>query len=284
MRDAQAVWLEDKLYVGGGLTSGSERDHTKLYIYTPTTDMWGAIDTPVYWFALIVYHSQLVLLGGREYVDEWRDGPVTNKLWTLSQHDQWRETFPPMTTRRFGASTVKYANNILVAGGVGDKQRDIDIVEVYNGHHWAKAQCLPKPCHDFKSTILDGYWHLMGGWRQGKEVYYASLEALVASSQPSENPLSSVWKRLTDVPHQHSSPAVFGNRLIASGGGIYPHSSSIHAYSSHTESWLHVGDMPVELGYTCTVVLATGELMMIGGWSIADQRQSCVYQASLNGK
>ena len=212
-------------------------------------------------------------------------GPVTNKLWTLGQHDQWRETLPPMTTKCHSASTVEYADNILVTGGYNEKWNVFDIVEVYNGHHWAKARCLPKPCYDMKSTVFNGHWYLMGGWGQRKEVYYASLDSLVASSQPSEIPLPSVWKRLTDVPHERSSSVLFGNRLIAvGGGGIRSPSSSIHAYSHHTQSWLHVGDIPVKLlDSTCTVVLTTGELMVIGGLYSGYQVASCVYQASLNG-
>ena len=137
MCDAQAVWLGDRLYVGGGETSRSRRDRARLYIYNPTRDNWGAIDTPVYLFALIIYHSHLVLVGGMEYVDRRIGGPVSNKLLTLSQHNQWRETLPPMTTRRHSASAVEYSNNILVAGGIDDELNVINIVEVYSGHHWA---------------------------------------------------------------------------------------------------------------------------------------------------
>ena len=282
MCDAQAVWLGDKLYVGAGLTSGITRDDARLYIYTPTTDTWSVINTPVYYFALITYHSQLVLVGGEEYFGEERGEPVTNKLWTLTGHDQWRETLPPMTTKRHSASAVEFADNIVVAGGEDNKWESIDIVEVYNGHHWTKVQCLPKPSYVMKSTVLNGHWYLMGGVGQGKEVYYASLYSLVASCQSSEKPLPSVWKRFPDVPHEYSSTAVFGNRLIAVGGGSPP-SSSIHAYSPHTQSWVHVGDMPVELCSTCTAVLPTGELMVIGGVSTSSFRKSCVYKTSLNG-
>ena len=285
MNDAQAVWLGDKLYVGGGETSGTVRDHAGLYIYTSTTDTWSHIDTPVYWFALITYHSQLVLVGGREYVDEKRAGSVTNKLWTLTEHDQWRETLPPMTTKRHSASAVEFADNIVVAGGQDDEGRNIHSVKVYNGRHWDIAQCLPQPCNDMKSTVLNGHWYLMGarGGGQGREVYYASLDSLVASCQPSKKPLPSVWKRFPNVPHDHSSTAVFGNRLIAVGGGYQSPSSSIHAYSPYNQSWVHVGDMPVGLNSTCTVVLPTGELMVIGGESDTSIRESCVHKASLNG-
>ena len=281
MLNAQPVWLGDKLYVGGGITTGtlSIRDMARLYIYTPTTDTWSHIKTPVYYFALITYHSQLVLVGGEEFASDGRVGPVTSKLWTLTEHDQWRETLPPMTTKRYNVSAVEFADNILVAGGQDDKLRSICIVEVYNGHHWAEAQCLPKPCYFMKSTVLNGHWYLMGGWGQGKEVYYASLNSLIVSRR--SKPLPSVWKRLPDVPHDHSSTAVFGNRLIAVGGG-YSSSSSIYAYSPLTKYWVHVGDMPVELRSTCTAVLPTGELMVIGGWS-GTSRESCVHNASLIG-
>ena len=282
MSDAQAVWLEDKQYVGGGLTPGSFRNAARLYIYTPSTDTWNHIDTPVFWFALVIYHSHLVVVGGLEYDGEGRVCPVTNKLWTLTGHDQWREILPPMTTKRQHASAVEFTDNILVAGGKDDKGRNIDIVEVYNGHHWAEAQCLPKPCYRMKSTVLNGHWYLIEGVRQGKEVRYASLDSLVASCQPSEKPLPTVWKRLPDVPHRCSSTTVFGKRLIAVGGG-FPSSSSIHTYSTHTQSWVHVGDMPVILYSACTAVLPTGELMVMGGRSYISSRESSVHKASLNG-
>ena len=283
MLNAQAVCLRDKLYVGGGVAVGSNRDAARLYIYTPTTDTWNHIDTPVYQFALITYHSQLVLVGGLEYVGEWNGGPVTNKLWILTKNDQWRETLPPMTTKRWRASAVEFADNILVAGGVDHERGNIDIVEVYNGHHWAKAQRLPRPCCSMKSTVLNGHWYLMGGEVQGKEVYYVSLNSLVASYQHSEKPLPSVWKRLPDVPLEYSSTAVFRNRLIAVGGGYLSPSSSIHAYSPYTQSWVHVGDMPIGFDSTCTAVLPTGELMVIWGRSDTSSWESSVHKASLNG-
>ena len=106
MSGAQAVWLGDKLYVGGGFTSGRQRDNASLYMYTPTTDTWSRINTPVYFYALITYRSQLVLVGGKEYAGEGIDGPVTNKLWTLTEHGQWREILPPMSKNRYHASVV----------------------------------------------------------------------------------------------------------------------------------------------------------------------------------
>ena len=120
-----------------------------------------------------------------------------------------------MTRKCHSASAVKFAVNILVAGGVDDKGHYTSIVEVYNGQYWAEAQSLPIPCWCMKSTVLNGHWYLMGGCGQEENVYYASVDSLVASCQPSKKLLPSVWKRLPNVPHRHSSAIVFGNRLIA---------------------------------------------------------------------
>ena len=266
MDDAQAVWLEDKLYMGGGYTFytlESHRHEARLYIYTPTTNMWDAMDTPVYWFAITTYHSQLVLVGGREYVSPG-GGPVSNKLWTLDEIGL-QETLPPMRVRRFGASAVSHGDHLLVAGGASDTS--LDVVEVYSDHSWSCAQPLPKPCADMKSTVRDGHWYLMGGNYQGTDVYFASLDSLISSCQSSETSQpSSVWKRLPDVHNTHSTPSVFGNRLTAIGGRQgYPPITSIHAFSPHIQSWVPVGDLPFKGYHTCTVVLPSGELIVMGG-------------------
>ena len=108
MWDMQAVWMEGKLYVGGGETSDSYRDDASLYVYTPTSDGWDILETPAYAFALTTYCSQLVLAGGFEYVGETEaDREPTNKLWTLNAElEQWQRILPPMPTNRCGASDV----------------------------------------------------------------------------------------------------------------------------------------------------------------------------------
>ena len=249
--DKAAVCLGDKVYISGD----------KLYIYTPTTDTWAVKDTPVRYFALVVYHSQLVLVGGR-----MTGGSVTNKLWTLDRHNQLKETLPPMTVGRSWASAVEYSNNIIVAGGWDDQRRD---VEVYNGHHWAIAQSLPIACRGMNSAILNGHWYLTGGEGQGEEVYYASLESLIASCQPSGRHLPSAWSRLADVPHVYSILVAFGNRLVAIG-------YNIQAYSPYSQSWVHVGDRPGGDLAIAAAVLPSGDLMVAG--------YSTLYRGRLNGR
>ena len=281
MTDAQAVWLEDKIYMGGGDTSGRRND-ARLYIYAPTTDTWTVMDTAVYWFALTIYHSQLVLVGGREYVGLGALGLDTNKLWTLDERDELQETLPPMRVRRYGVSAASHGDHLLVAGGGGDGSQ-LDIVEVYSDHIWSSAQPLPQPFADMKSTVLSGHWYLMGGFRQGTEVYCASLDSLVAGCQPSEtSQTSSVWKRLPDVHNTRFTPSSFGNRLTAIGGQQRLPMSSIQAFSPRLWSWVDVGNLPVVGCRVCTVVLPSGELIVMGGF-LNNTRFNKVYKATLKG-
>ena len=258
------------MYIGGGTTLENLKDEASLYIYTPTTDTWDLMDTPVSLFALTTYRSQLVLVGGIEYVGE-RPGPLTNKLWTLSEYDHWQETLPPMKRKRYGASAVSYRDHLLVVGGES-------MLEIYNSRYWVETRCsLSRQCWDMKSTILNGYWYLMGGYEQEEEVCYASLDSLIQASEISQ-PLS-VWKKLPDVPYELCSSAVLGDRLIAVGG--LPLTSGIYAYSPLTHSWMHVGELPAMVSNTCTVNLPTGELMVIGG--LPAVTMSTVFKVILKG-
>ena len=279
MCDAQALWLKDKLYVGGGLIPKSFRNTLCqcLFVYSPNTDTWSTLETPVYSFALTTYRSQLVIVGGWTYDEcDFRWGSPTDKVWILNKHVKLEETvIPPMITKRYHASSVEYKDRILVAGGYS-WESEVNSVEVYNGYEWTETQCLPKPCYKMKSTILNGLWYLMGGETQGTVVYYASLNALVGISQ------SSGWKRLKDVPHECSSPVVFQNRLMVIGGGTGTTSaySSIYSYSAYTQSWIHEGDIPTKLNCTCTAILPTGKLTVIGGQRFG-VLESRVFQATL---
>jgi hypothetical protein len=271
---AHAVWLKDKVYVAGRVTSGGFRSAARLYIYTPATDTWTTLDTPVYFFALTTYHSQLVLIGGMEYIGGNVLEEPSNKLWTLSEDGQWQETLPSMPISCATPSAVSHGDHLLVI----DADHYPNQIYVYNGHHWASAQHPPQQLCFIKSTIFNGHWYLMGS---GGIVYSASLDLLLASCQPSETPQpSSLWKKLTDVPSECCCPAVFGNRLVAVGGGSTgTTTSSLYAYSSLTQSWVHMGDAPISPVYypPCAVLLPSNELMIVSRQTACQSRLTCKF-------
>ena len=275
MRDAQAVTLGDKLFLGGGKTSETD---ARLYVYFLDQDSWNTMDTKVCYFALTTYHSQLVLVGGVEYDDNGK-GTHTNKLWALDKNIKHTKNLPPMRLKRCSASAVNHGHHLVVAGGENDVD-SLDIVEVFNGHHWVEVEALPYQSVGMKSAVLDGIWYLMGGHDQDEEVYCVSLDSLITSR--SSDGLS-VWKMLPNLSSRGSSPAVLGKQLVAvGGGGEINQSSTIYAYSFTSESWINVWEMPVEVSNTCTIVLPGGELMVIGGWPMAIS--TCTYKIMLEGE
>ena len=277
MSDAQAVVLNNKLYVGGGYT-GNITTAANIYTYDPTMDTWETLQSPTWRSALTTYHNKLLLVGGKET----STGQETNQLWVFEEGGQtWTPPLPPMPTSWWGASAVSYQDYLIVAGGC-NSGGELNTVEVFDGQQWVAADPLPKSCYCMKSTSHDGHYYLMGGSGQGTS-FYTSLQSLVekATQHPPTSPSNtdqlSVWKTLTDTPHEHSSTTIFGGALVAVGG--YPRQSSLHLYFPLTQSWLPAGEMPLGVQYTCTVTLPTGEMMVIGGWTRDTRCSPLVYKA-----
>ena len=194
-----------------------------------------------------------------------------------------------MNTKRCATCVVSVGRYLIVAGGYIESGMS-DIVEVFNGHQWVYGTSLPISSVEMKSVVLKDEWYLMGGRNQKRNVFCTNLEDFQnCKSDTSSDPVI-VWKKLgSQLPYERSSPAVFGNTLIAVGGennfpGSQVSTSTIHAYSEYTKSWVHVGDLPQRLHSSCTVVLPTGELMVIGGMIGYTTKSRHVYMSTLKGK
>ena len=245
--EAQSVCLDNKVYVKGG-TVLNKRADARLYIYTPATDTWETMDTPVYGFALTTYHSQLVLVGGREYVNESVEGQPSKKLWTLSEDGQWQEVLPPMETEFCsGLTATSHGDYLLVIVGSD--------VNVYDGRYWRKGQNLPEKLRFINSAVHDSHWYLMGV----TGAYYASIDSLIASSLPSQPLQPSLWQKVSDVPGGRCYPANLGTTLIAVG------QSAVYGYLPSTQSLLYVGHVPGTPHVPCAVALPSNEVMIIKG-------------------
>jgi hypothetical protein len=77
MMDPQCVLLNDKLYVGGAsdMLLMPEGMYV-LYVTSTDLDSWSTLVTPVGYYGLSTYDSQLVLIGGRDG-KSW----VSDRLW-----------------------------------------------------------------------------------------------------------------------------------------------------------------------------------------------------------
>ena len=278
VENAQAVLLSNKVYIGGGsMDPGSS---SRLLVYDYTKDSWDILDTPTQWYALTTYNSQLVLVGGAD-PDTLE---ATNQLWVLNEQCHWTQPLPPMIIERYQASTVGLGDYLIVAGGCdGSNDGHLDVVEVYDGHQWMRAQSLPRACSWMKTTLHEENWYLAGGMGQGSEIYHTSLTSLIPTVHSKEAKYcnqTSVWKQLPDAPLMQFTSAVLKKQLITVGGG-YPNSSAIYAYSPNINSWVPMGDLPIVCDTTCTLGLPTGELLVVG--EVESGLASHLFRAKIRG-
>ncbi len=136
-----------------------------------------------------------------------------------------------------------------------------------------------------KTVCYEGNWYLLGGHGQSQSVFYIPLELLIDGVSSAKE--TAAWSILPGpTPLQHSSPAVCEKQLLAIGGETATTSlstSAIFAYAPHLASWVWVGDMPEALTSSCTVVLPTGELLVVGGDTVFLQASPCVFRARIRG-
>ena len=268
MQHAQAVVVGNKVYVGGGMTTGSEGD-TNIYVFDHTIERPEVTPIPTpgptRWSTLATFHSQLVLVGGT--IDSVN---ATDKIWALRDDGcirTWEQPFPPMPQACWGASAVSSGDHLLIAGGVGSDHplTPLDSVQIYSASSkkWVLSKPLPKCCYFMKSTLLDGDWYLGGGRWQYSKIFHASLESLIETSDIRKN---EIWESLPDLSRRRcSSISVCHGQLIAVGGMI--HSCDIHAYSAEKKDWIEVEHLPRVCDSTCAIVLPTREfqILLIGG-------------------
>ena len=238
----QAVWLNEKLYIG------AESHGDSILCCDSDMQLLTTIKCSTRKSALTTYQGRLVLVGGREGAT----GYLTNKLLSLQDDGTWAENLPPMLTRRRSATAVSIGHHLLVAGGMGEDQgeRAVEMlsslcllptgemeedgeretaVEVFDGKRWSTTEPLPEGLSNMKSVLLNGEWYLMGGHWHCRSVFSASVAALLATAGTGER-THSVWRKLPEAPLYWSSPAAFGSLLLAIGGlGEY---SSLHTSST----------------------------------------------------
>ena len=258
---SQVVWLNGTVYVGGGYTSGTLRDHARLYSFRPGVEsIWKITDSPTYWYALTMYESQLLLVGGYEY----SSGEITNKIFTL-RNGQFVEILPPMREKRQSPSVVSSGPVLIIAGGM-NTELELSSVEVLRDGLWTIAPSIPSEGCNMVSTLHGDQWYLV---QANGNVYRASLESLVFESGQSP------WELLPDIPNRDSAVVFFGGHLLSIGGeGNFSATSEISALCSRYQVWKHVADLPVALSYPSAAVLPSGELIVLGGDDI-DWNRSC---------
>ncbi len=256
MSDASLVYLNGTLYIGGrtttelgGGTTTDFRADASLYSFKLGVDStWTVTDTPSFGYTLVVHDSELLLVGGCEYSTE----KITNKVFTM-RDGQFVEVLPPMKERRRSPSAVSSGSALVVAGGLGTSGA-LSSVEVFKDGQWTTAPSLPSAGYEMKSALHGDQWYLITV--QGN-VFCASLQSLISGDDKSP------WEMPPNA-NPFSAAAFFGGHLLSIGGG-FSTTTTIHAFSTFTQSWEHVADLPLSLSTPTAVVRSSKHLIVSCG-------------------
>ena len=250
-----------------------------VFAYSSTNNKWSELPKcPNSDFSLAMVNSCLTAIGGETSNDE-----VTNSLLSLTDN-KWTRRFPPMPTKRWLTAAVCSGRSLVVAGGVGEGDKDLSTVEVMDTKslQWSTASSLPQPLIQASATLCRAQVYMLGGWVQNytgpsKSVFTCSLAALLQSCQPQSlgtrlKTLSlantpKVWHQLADTPVTLSRCASLHGQLLAVGGKDSDDkaTTAIHMYNTTTNSWEVISHM-VTPRYRCLVaVLPHNEFMVLGG-------------------
>ena len=280
MSPIQTVCLNNHLYVGAGVFSGTEHDKCRLYEYSLTLNTWDIFDTHLAEFALASYRSRLILLGGRECEFGQssfctpKTKSLTNKIWFLDDQYQFQEAdIPPMNKPRKSALATSHEDHLIVVGGdVGESKT----IEIYDDQtkKWLFAPTLPKGSQ-LQSIVMhtDGILYIQLTHHMSSKVLWATLKSLNDSctADVRENNDLKIWKEIVTLDRVFSNLMLCQDNLFLLGGSHGDEKKYVFICqpSDPTQRWINIADVPVDLseyyaGIARIVSLSDDQFLLFG--------------------
>ena len=252
------------VYVGGGDTSIHDDDYL-IQQYSPTDDRWSTLPpAPVFYFGMGDLNGQLVIVGGRI-----RQRDVTGKVHTLNSSTQkWVESIAPMPTARSRPAVLSQPSCLTVVGGEDQHGTNLSDVEIFMPHtsQWHKTTSpAPSPLYNMTTTVINNKCFIA---EYGSTKVYQLCVSLQQTTTDSSNTPQVITEctNLCDLPHKGCGLGSINGCLLAVGGGWWrnPITTTL-GFSPITNTWKTVGELPEPRCYCTTVLLPTGELLVMGG-------------------
>lgn len=302
----QAILFRNRIYVGvtarqrisNDEQGARSRFHAVGRIYSASIglDSWTTIPMPnVKRFSLCTYRSQLLIAGGilgSPTAARPALGKVVNLIWASEDCTEWQQSdyVPPMPLACREPTIVNTGTPeyLLVLGGYDGNFKAVDRVDVLIDGQWLSLQPLPTPCRFLKSTIHNGSLFLTSRGVGFSSAVYCRLDSLLTACKQARvgklDMTTQLWKTL-EKPKPAYNPVSFGGQLVISrrtfvlGSGT----NELYALSPLSQTWVHVGDIPENLRLVITLVLPSGELVVIGRCYVPISRGYIVYKGAVKG-
>ena len=171
------------------------------------------------------------------------------------------------------AAVFSQQSCLTVVGGRDQWQHrtSLSAVKVFIPHtsQWHKASPAPFPLSTMTTTVIQNKCFLSE--YDSNKLYQLCVSVHQTATSPSTTYTKVVteWKAIADLPHERSALGVVNECLLAVGGGeLYKYNpiTTILGFSPITNTWETVGELPEPRSNCTTVLLPTGELLVMGGW------------------
>ena len=280
MEYAQAVVIRGIVYVGGGYTLRRDDCHL-IQQYSATDDTWSTLPlAPVRLFGMGELNGQLVIVGGKTRQDD-----VTGKVHTLnSSTHKWVESIAPMPTARHSLAVFSLPSCLTVVGGRDQPGTHLSDVEIFMPHtsQWHKTTSpAPSPLYDMTTTVINNKCFIA---EYGSTKVYQLCVSLQQTTTDSTNTPQVIteWTNLYDFPHKGCGlGSINGCLLAVGGGGLNNPITTILGFSPITNTWKTAGELPKPRRICTTVLLPTGELLVMGGWDGTGSLIKKVWRAAI---
>ena len=258
----------------GGSDSEKEeegRAHCSVleYIEAEEGPQWRTLVAPTVVFGIAAVDNQLIIAGG---LDPNTKDPSDQVSVLDDDKKTWTQPFPAMPTARGLPSAIGYKRWLVVAGGAltHDCKKLVNVVEVLDtsSKQWYKAS--PLPSRTFRPSLAIIQDALYIAWVNTVEktsgAYQIFIPTLISNAiSPDNKSGPAEWQALPDPLTRLPALVSFHGNLLAVGAGNTP-SSTIAMYLPHLQQWQKVAELLTPRGgCTCCFLLATKELMVIGG-------------------
>ena len=284
--------INGKVYCGG-VTAYNDNQYF-VHCYDPSQDKWTTLPSlPFRWFGLGQVNGKLVAVGGKKIT-----GNRTNAVYTYDERSQkWKQTIPPMPTARDSPGVLSLQSALVVAGG-DTFLTYIPAIEIFkpDTSQWYRIDPLPRNCSDISLVAIGNTCYALGGFDGShlNQALYASVDDLLGNAVPANqtthsgsSDTQSAWKTLPNTPTYWPAAAVLAGNLLALGGKETSGKGGaamkeVYMYSSSTNSWIYISDLPAPRSNTVTAILSSTEVLVIGGWDRG--KMNTVYKGILHRK
>ena len=290
MKNAQGVYYNSQLYVGGGFTGRTKADPI-VFVYAPGVDMWKLLpSSSLKWFGMAILQGQLLLVGGKE--TKSTKSEFTNKVIAWNSDDQqWTSPFPPMQMARASPVAFGHKQWLVVSGG---KRGSLDYsVEILNSDtkQWSLLSPLPVKCFPHTSAICVNTWYLLR--ESDGTVFKTDVRKLINGSttrqcngsteSSQEDSTETTWTQLSKPPVKPIRISILHGCVVVLSHSVNGDGHvAVHAYFPETRSWSHVGNLPGTCANaSCIPTTANGPLFVVGGDSPDLHYSNKIFKATL---